>query len=112
MFSSIDVGEHLQATTETSGHLARCALLVDSSERHAALVDVARRSDDFDVRIGHLTVVDYCLAAASLLSGRRICGLRRLVDGRAPIFSSCEAGEVSCRSPKWGPVDTLNAPPS
>ena len=38
---SIDVGEHLQVTTETSGHLARCELLVDSSERHAALVDLA-----------------------------------------------------------------------
>jgi DNA excision repair protein ERCC-4 len=88
---SIDVGEHLQATTETSGHLARCELLVDSSERHAALVDLARQSDDFDVRIGHLTVGDYCLDrgvvverktyadfAVSLTDGRLFCQAARL----------------------------------
>jgi hypothetical protein len=72
MSSSIDVAEHLQAATETSGHFARCELLVDWSERHAALVDLANQYDDFDVRMGHLTVAITASTAASSLSGRRM----------------------------------------
>jgi DNA excision repair protein ERCC-4 len=57
--SPVDVAEN-QTTTEASGReLARHELLVDSAERHAALVELARRSDDFIVRIEHLAVGDY-----------------------------------------------------
>ena len=59
MSSSLDVAED-QTTTEANGHkLARHELLVDSAERHAALVELARQCDDFTVRIEHLAVGDY-----------------------------------------------------
>jgi hypothetical protein len=51
MSSPVDVAES-QTTTEASGRqLARHELLVDASERHAALVELARQCDDFTVEV-------------------------------------------------------------
>jgi ERCC4-type nuclease len=61
MSSPVDGAEN-QTTTEAEagGHqLERHELLVDNAERHAALVELARRSDDFTVHIEHLAVGDY-----------------------------------------------------
>src|SRR5881392_3707129 len=40
--------------------VVRHELRVDPSEQHAALLDLARQCDDFDVRMEHLPVGDYC----------------------------------------------------
>lgn len=58
----INVVEGVGATTAgRRDRVVRHELRVDPSERHAALLDLARRCDDFDVRMEHLTVGDYCL---------------------------------------------------
>jgi hypothetical protein len=54
---SIDVGEHLQATTETSGHLARCELLVDSSERHDGKLNLSVDVDVADAEVDVIVTV-------------------------------------------------------
>src|SRR5437867_3825909 len=41
--------------------VVRHELPVDPSEQHAALLDLARQCDDFDVCIEHLPAGDYCL---------------------------------------------------
>ncbi|MBI3492688.1 MAG: multidrug MFS transporter [Acidobacteria bacterium] len=48
-------------TVARRDRVVRHELRVDPSERHAALLDLARQCDDFDVRMEHLTVGDYCL---------------------------------------------------
>jgi ERCC4-type nuclease len=58
----VDVVQSVGATTAgRRDRVARHELRVDPSERHAALLDLARRCGDFDVRMEHLTVGDYCL---------------------------------------------------
>jgi Fanconi anemia group M protein len=86
MSSSIDVAGHDPSTTEASGHLARCELLVDPSERHAALLDLAHQCDDFAVRIEHLTVGDYCLGRGVVVERKTYADFAvSLADGR--LFS-------------------------
>lgn len=83
MFSSIDVAGHGRSTTEVSGDLARCELLIDPSERHAALVDLAKQCDGFDVRIEHLTVGDYCLGRGVVIERKTYADFAvSLADGR------------------------------
>ena len=55
MSSSIDAAGHREATTEAGGDRARHELLVDPSERHAALVGLVSQCPDFDVRMERLT---------------------------------------------------------
>lgn len=83
MSSPIDVVES-QTTTEASGHqLARHELLVDSAERHAALVELARRSDDFTVQIEHLTVGDYWIDRGVVVERKSYADFAlSLADGR------------------------------
>jgi ERCC4-type nuclease len=83
MSSSLDVAES-QATTEANGHqLARHELLVDSAERHAALVELARRSDDFAVRIEHLVVGDYWIDRGIVVERKSYADFAlSIVDGR------------------------------
>ncbi len=58
-------------------------LRVDSSEQHAALVDLARQCDDFDVRMEHLTVGDYCLDRSIVVERKTHADFAvSLVDGR------------------------------
>ena len=58
----VEVVENRRATTVGQRHhVVRHELRVDPSEGHAALIDLARQCDDFDVRMEHLTVGDYCL---------------------------------------------------
>jgi DNA excision repair protein ERCC-4 len=58
----VDVIEGIAGTTVARrDRVVRHELRVDPSERHAALLDLARQCDDFDVHMEHLTVGDYCL---------------------------------------------------
>src|SRR5437867_3077838 len=83
MSSSIDVAGHRRSATEVSGDLARHELLVDPSERHAALVDLAKQCDGFDVRIEHLTVGDYCLGRGVVVERKTYADFAvSLADGR------------------------------
>jgi DNA excision repair protein ERCC-4 len=69
--------------TEVSGDLARCELLIDPSERHAALVDLAKHCDGFDVRIEHLAVGDYCLGRGVVVERKTYADFAvSLADGR------------------------------
>jgi ERCC4-type nuclease len=82
MFSSIDAG-HREASTEDSGHRARHELLVDPSERHAALVSLASQCDDFEVRMERLTVGDYCLDRGIVVERKTYADFAvSLADGR------------------------------
>ena len=80
----VGVMEGIAGTTvDRRDPVVRHELRVDPSERHAALLDLARQCDDFDVRMEHLTVGDYCLnggrgAAAGAHAGRpSTCAKRR-----------------------------------
>src|SRR5262249_26797353 len=80
---SIDAVEHRQATIGASGQRARHELLVDSSERHAALVGLASQSPDFDVRMERLPVGDYCLDRSIVIERQTYADFAvSLVDGR------------------------------
>src|SRR5712691_12537507 len=58
----VSVTEGIAGTTVARRDpVVRHELRVDPSEGHAALIDLARQCDDFDVRMEHLTVGDYCL---------------------------------------------------
>jgi DNA excision repair protein ERCC-4 len=83
MCSPVDVAEN-QTTIEATGHqLARHELLVDSAERHAALVELARRSDDFTVRIEHLAVGDYWIDRGIVVERKSYADFAlSLADGR------------------------------
>ena len=83
MSSSVDVAES-HTTTEASGRqLARHELLVDSAERHAALVELARQSDDFTVRIEHLAVGDYWIDRGVVVERKSYADFAlSLADGR------------------------------
>ena len=82
MSSSLDVAEG-QTTTEANGHLARHELLVDGTERHAALVELARQCDDFTVRIECLAVGDYWIDRGIVVERKSYADFARsLADGR------------------------------
>ena len=82
MSSPVDVGE-TQTTTEAGHQLARHDLLVDTSERHAALVELARQCDDFIVRIEHLTVGDYWINRGIVVERKSYADFAlSLADGR------------------------------
>jgi DNA excision repair protein ERCC-4 len=83
MSSLVDVAES-QTTTEARGQqLARHELLVDRAERHAALVELARRSDDFTVRIEHLAVGDYWIDRGVVVERKSYADFAlSLADGR------------------------------
>lgn len=52
-------GDTRSVATQAGGAAPeRCVLSVDCSERNAVLLDLARRCDEFDVRIEHLAVGD------------------------------------------------------
>jgi hypothetical protein len=71
MSSPVDLAES-QTTTEASDHqLARHELLVDCAERHAALVELARRSDDFTVHVERRPSATIGLTAGLSSSGSR-----------------------------------------
>ena len=83
MSSSVDIAES-RATTQGRGHqLARHELLIDSAERHAALVELARRSDDFTVRIERLPVGDYWIDRGVVVERKSYADFAlSLADGR------------------------------
>lgn len=58
------------ATQAVGATPERCVLSVDCSERNAVLLDLARRCDEFDVRIEHLVVGDYFIAGEFSSSGK------------------------------------------
>ena len=88
--SSPDVIEVVGATGGIAGTtvargdpVARHELRVDPSEQHAALLDLARQSDDFDVRMEHLPVGDYCLDRGIVVERKTHADFAvSLVDGR------------------------------
>jgi len=58
-------------------------LVVDHSERHAALLDAVRRSGWFDVRMDHLAAGDYLMNGEVLVERKTIRDLvASLIDGR------------------------------
>jgi ERCC4-type nuclease len=82
MSSPVNVAES-QTTTEASGQLARHELLVDSAERHAALVELARQCDDFTVHIAHLAVRDYWIDRGIVVERKSYADFAlSLADGR------------------------------
>jgi len=83
MSSSIDAAGHREATTEAGGDRARHELLVDPSERHAALVGLVSQCPDFDVRMERLTVGDYCIDRGIVVERKTYADFAvSLVDGR------------------------------
>jgi ERCC4-type nuclease len=82
MSSPVNVAES-HTTTEASGQLARHELLVDSAERHAALVELARQCDDFTVHIEHLAVGDYWIDRGIVVERKTYADFAlSLADGR------------------------------
>ena len=83
MSSSIDVARYGRETTGVGGHPVRHELLIDPSERHAALVDLLSRCGDFDVRIERLPVGDYCLDRGVVVERKTYADFAvSLADGR------------------------------
>ena len=80
MSSPVDV----ETTIDASVHqFARHELLVDGAERHAALVELARRSDDFSVHIEHLAVGDYWIDRGIVVERKSYADFAlSLADGR------------------------------
>jgi len=67
-------------------HVVRHELQVDPSEGHAALIDLVRQCDEFDVRMEHLTVGDYCLDRGIVVERKTYADFAvSLADGR--LFS-------------------------
>src|SRR6266571_5179858 len=109
----VDLGEHPRATTVGQGyHVVRHELQVDPSEGDAALIDLVRQCDEFDVRMERLPVGDYCLDRGIVVtSGRRmrispshlqtdVCSLKPHSSRDALIalsFSSRGRGRRACR---------------
>lgn len=82
MSSPVNVAEN-GTTTEAGGQLARHELLVDSAERHAALVELARQCDDFTVHIRHLAVGDYWIDRGIVVERKSYADFAlSLADGR------------------------------
>jgi ERCC4-type nuclease len=80
----VAVTEGVAGTTATRrDRVIRHELRVDPSEQHAALLDLARQCDDFDVRVEHLTVGDYCLDCGIVVERKTHADFAvSLVDGR------------------------------
>jgi DNA excision repair protein ERCC-4 len=80
----VDVMEGVAGTSPVRrDRVVRHDLRVDPSERHAALLDLARQCDDFDVRMEHLTVGDYCLDGGIVVERKTHADFAvSLVDGR------------------------------
>ena len=100
MASSSDVRSRL-----TAQHRRPCRLRVDFSERSAALLDLARACDDFDVEMVHLTIGDYCIDERVVVERKTYADFASsLVDGR--LFPQAAA---LARSPHR-PVILLEGP--
>jgi DNA excision repair protein ERCC-4 len=83
----------------------RCVLRVDFSERNAALLDLARRCGEFDVRMEHLTVGDYFIGGGIIVERKTYADFAMsLADGR--LFPQAAA---LARSPHR-PVVLLEGP--
>ena len=83
MSSSIDVAQYGREMIGAGGHLVRHELLIDPSERHAALVDLLSQCGDFDVRIERLPVGDYCLDRGVVVERKTYADFAvSLADGR------------------------------
>jgi ERCC4-type nuclease len=81
--SSVAFEDLRGATVARRDRIVRHELRVDPSERHAVLLDLARRCVDFDVRIEHLTVGDYCLDRGIVVGRKTHSDFAvSLVDGR------------------------------
>jgi DNA excision repair protein ERCC-4 len=82
MSSAIDAAD-LEASTRSRGHIARHELLIDPSERHAALVDLLSQCPDFEVTMERLTVGDYCLNRGIVVERKTYADFAvSLTDGR------------------------------
>jgi ERCC4-type nuclease len=83
MSSPVDLAERPTTTGAGGDGLARHELLVDSAERHTALVELASRSDDFAVRIEHLAVGDYWIDRSVVVERKSYADFAlSLADGR------------------------------
>jgi DNA excision repair protein ERCC-4 len=80
----VGVADDIAGTTVTRGdRVVRHELQVDPSEQHAALLDLVHQCDDFDVRMEHLTVGDYCLDRGIVVERKTHADFAvSLVDGR------------------------------
>lgn len=86
-------------------HAGRHVLRVDFSERNATLLDLARKCVDFDVRMEHLDVGDYCIDGGVVIERKTYADFAMsLVDGR--LFPQAAA---LARSPHR-PVVLLEGP--
>jgi DNA excision repair protein ERCC-4 len=67
----------------TVRHARRCRLRVDSTERQAALLELARNCGEFDVEIGALDVGDYLIATSVVVERKTYADFATsLLDGR------------------------------
>jgi Fanconi anemia group M protein len=86
MSSSIEAADVFSTDNGVTGHLARHDLVIDPSERHAALVELVSQCGDFDVRMERLPVGDYCLDRGIVMERKTYADFAvSLVDGR--LFS-------------------------
>jgi len=82
MSSSNDAAKP-EGASRASGHFVRHELLIDPAERHAALVDLIFQCADFEVRMKHLTVGDYCLDRGIVIERKTYADFAvSLADGR------------------------------
>lgn len=101
-----DSVEHgLSGTPTVEALTSRCVLRVDHSERHATLLDLARRCGEFDVRVEHLPVGDYCIGGGIVVERKTYADFAvSIADGR--LFPQAAA---LARSP-LRPVILLEGP--
>lgn len=98
-----DVGNGTENRTGTPAR--RCLLRVDSSERNAVLLDLARGSGCFDVRVERLAIGDYFIEGGVVVERKTYADFATsLVDGR--LFTQAA---VLARSPHR-PVILLEGP--
>jgi ERCC4-type nuclease len=82
MSNPVDLEER-QTTTETGDEVVRHELVVDSGERHAALVELARQCEDFTVHVEHLAVGDYWIDRGIVVERKSYADFAlSLADGR------------------------------
>ena len=71
------------STVARRDRVVRHELRVDPSERHSALLELARQCDAFDIRMEHLTVGDYCIDRGIVVERKTHADFAlSLVDGR------------------------------
>jgi hypothetical protein len=83
-------------TTPRATKTRRHQLRVDFSERHAALLDLARGSGEFDIRLEQLAVGDYLVDEGVIVERKTYADFATsLVDGRLFLQGGCARSKSS-----------------